>query len=195
MLHVRAAIVLTLLFMALTGVAYPLALTGIGQLLFSSQANGSLIWRNGSVVGSELIGQNFSGDQYFHGRPSATSATDPADATKTIDTPYNAANSTGSNLGPSSKALAETVAARAAALGTGPQPADLVTASASGLDPHVSPQGALVQVARVAKARNKPEAEIRALVRAATENRTLGMLGEPRVNVLRLNLALDAAAP
>ncbi len=146
------------------------------------------------MIGSALIGQNFTADRYFHGRPSATSAADPADTTKTVDAPYNAASSTGSNLGPSSKALADAVEARAKALGEGTQPADLVTASASGLDPDISPAGALVQVARVAKARGRPEAEIRALVERQIEGRELGILGEPRVNVLALNLALDALA-
>ncbi|PPD15792.1 MAG: potassium-transporting ATPase subunit C [Methylobacterium sp.] len=195
MSQLRAALVLTVLFTLLTGLAYPLAITGLGQAMFPHPANGSLVKRGEVVIGSALIGQNFTADRYFHGRPSATSAADPADATKTIDAPYNAANSTGSNLGPSSKALAEAVAARAQALGEGPQPADLVTSSASGLDPHISPAGALAQVARVAQARGKPEAEIRALVERQIEGRDLGLLGEPRVNVLALNLALDAAAP
>lgn len=195
MSQLRAALVLTVLFTLLTGLAYPLAITGLGQAMFPHQANGSLVTRGEVVIGSALIGQTFTADRYFHGRPSATSATDPADATKTIDAPYNAANSTGSNLGPSSKALAEAVAARAKALGEAPQPADLVTSSASGLDPHLSPAGALAQVARVAQARGKPEAEIRALVERQIEGRDLGLLGEPRVNVLALNLALDAAAP
>lgn len=195
MAQLRAALVLTVLFTLLTGLAYPLAVTGIGQVLLPHQANGSLVRRGDVVIGSTLIGQNFTSDRYFQGRPSATSASDPADATKTIDAPYNAANSTGSNLGPSSKALADAVEARARALGAGPQPADLVTASASGLDPHISPAGALAQVARVAKARGKPEAEIRALVERQVEGRDLGILGQPRVNVLALNLALDALAP
>jgi potassium-transporting ATPase KdpC subunit len=192
MSQLRAALVLTVLFTFLTGLAYPLAITGIGQALFPAQANGSLVKRGDTVIGSALIGQNFTSDRYFQGRPSATSTADPADATKTVDAPYNAANSTGSNLGPSSKALAEAVEARAKALGEGPQPADLVTASASGLDPHISPAGALAQVARVAKARGKSEAEIRALVERQIEGRDLGILGQPRVNVLALNLALDA---
>lgn len=193
--QLRAALILTVLFTLLTGLAYPLAITGLGQALLPHQANGSLVKRGEVVIGSALIGQNFASERYFQGRPSATSAADPVDATKTIDAPYNAANSTGSNLGPSSKALAEAVEARAKALGEGPQPADLVTASASGLDPHVSPAGALAQIARVAKARGKPEAEIRALVERHIEGRALGFLGEPRVNVLTLNLALDAMAP
>lgn len=195
MSQLRAALVLTVLFTLLTGLAYPLAVTGLGQALFPVQANGSLVKRGDTVIGSALIGQSFTSDRYFQGRPSATSAADPADATKTVDAPYNAANSTGSNLGPSSKALADAVEARAKALGEGPQPADLVTASASGLDPHLSPAGALAQVARVAKARGRPEAEIRALVVQQIEARDFGILGNPRVNVLALNLALDAAAP
>lgn len=195
MAQLRAALVLTVLFTLLTGLAYPLAVTGIGQVLLPHQANGSLVRRGDALIGSALIGQNFASERYFQGRPSATSASDPADATKTIDAPYNAANSTGSNLGPSSKALADAVEARARALGEGPQPADLVTASASGLDPHISPAGALAQVARVARARGKPEAEIRALVERQIEGRDLGILGQPRVNVLALNLALDALVP
>lgn len=195
MSQLRAALVLTVLFTLLTGLAYPLAVTGIGQALLPHQANGSLVRRGDALIGSALIGQNFASGRYFRGRPSATSAADPADATKTIGSPYNAANSTGSNLGPSSKALADAVEAHARALGEGPQPADLVTTSASGLDPHISPAGALAQVARVARARGKPEAEIRALVERQVEGRDLGVLGEPRVNVLALNLALDDLAP
>jgi K+-transporting ATPase ATPase C chain len=183
------------LFTFLTGLAYPLAVTGLGQAIFPNQANGSLLKRGETVVGSALVGQEFTSDRYFHGRPSATSAADPEDATKTVDAPYNGASSIGSNLGPSSKLLAEAVEARAKALGPGPQPADLVTASASGLDPHVSPAGALAQVARVARARGKPEAVIRMLVERQVDGRDLGILGEIRVNVLALNLALDALAP
>jgi K+-transporting ATPase ATPase C chain len=192
---IRPAIVLTLLLTALTGLLYPLAITGVGQLLLPAQANGSLVTRGGVVVGSSLIGQAFTSARYFHARPSATSAADPADASKTVDAPYNAASSTGSNLGASSKALLDAVEARARALGPGPQPADLVTSSASGLDPHISPGGALAQVARVAAARNLPAAEVRALVERRTEGRDLGILGEPRVNVLALNLALDGLRP
>ncbi len=149
----RPALVLTVLFTLVTGLAYPLAITGLAQGLMPHQANGSLVTKGGRVVGSELIGQAFTGPRYIHGRPSATSATDPADATKTVDAPYNAASSSGSNLGPSSKALLEAMQARAAALGMAQAPADLVTASASGLDPHISPAAAMVQVARVASAR------------------------------------------
>jgi len=192
---IRPALVLTLLFTLLTGLLYPLAITGIGQALLPAQANGSLITRGGVIVGSSLIGQTFAAERYFQGRPSATSAADPADASKTVDAPYNAAASTGSNLGPASKALLEAVEARAKAIGPGAQPADLVTASASGLDPHISPAGALAQVARVGRARSLPEAQVRALVDRRTEGRDLGILGEPRVNVLTLNLALDALKP
>ncbi len=192
MSHLRPALVLLVLFTILTGLAYPLAITGIGQMLLPAQANGSLITRNSVVVGSSLIGQGFTSERYFHGRPSATSAADPADASKTVDAPYNAANSTGSNLGATAKALRDAVEARARVLWAGPQPADLVTASASGLDPHISPAGALTQVARVARARNLPEAQVRALVERQIEGRELGVLGDPVVNVLALNLALDA---
>ena len=195
MSHLRPALVLLIAFTILTGLLYPLAITGIGQALLPSQANASLVMRNGQVIGSSLIGQGFTSDRYFHGRPSATSAADPADAAKTVDAPYNAANSTGSNLGPSSRALIDAVEARAKALGSGSQPADLVTASASGLDPHISPAAASLQVARVAKARNLPEARLAALVDGQIEHRELGVLGEPRVNVLALNLALDALRP
>ena len=195
MSHLRPALVLLALFTLLLGIVYPLAVTGIGQVALPAQANGSQVTRSGAVVGSSLVGQSFTSQRYFQGRPSATSAADPADASKTIDAPYNAANSTGSNLGPSSKALLDAVTARAAALGTGPQPADLVTASASGLDPHISPAGALAQVARVAQARGLTEAQVRALVERHVEGRDLGVLGEPRVNVLALNLALDALRP
>jgi potassium-transporting ATPase KdpC subunit len=191
----RPALVLLVLLTILTGVAYPLALTGLAQVVAPRQAGGSLIVRDGTVVGSALIGQSFTSDRWFHGRPSATTAPDPADPGKTIDAPYNAASSSGSNLGPSAKALKDAVADRAAALGVTPAPADLVTASGSGLDPHVSPDGALVQVARVAAARGLPEAEVKALVERHVEERELGVLGEPRVNVLALDLALDALKP
>lgn len=191
----RPALVLTLLFTLLTGLAYPLAITGLAQGLLPHQANGSLITRGERVVGSELIGQAFTGPRYIHGRPSATTAADPADATKTVDAPYNAAASGGSNLGPSSRALLEAVQARAAALGVAPAPADLVTASASGLDPHVSPAAAMAQAARVAAARGVAAARVEALVQRHTEGRSFGILGEPRVNVLALNLALDAELP
>jgi K+-transporting ATPase ATPase C chain len=197
--QIRPAIVLLVLFTALTGLAYPLAITGIAQIILPSQANGSLLTQDGKPVGSALIGQNFTADKYFHSRPSATQAQDPAhpdDSSKTIDAPYNAANSTGSNLGPTSQKLldrvkADVAAKRAAGL-TGPVPADSVTTSASGLDPHISPENASAQVAAVAKARNLAEDKVRAVVEANIEGRAFGLIGEPRVNVLRLNMALDA---
>jgi K+-transporting ATPase ATPase C chain len=201
--QIRPAIVLLVLFTALTGLAYPLAITGIAQAIMPSQANGSLIG-GASPVGFALIGQNFVADKYFHGRPSATQAQDPAhpdDSSKTIDAPYNAANSTGSNLGPTSQKLIDRVKAdvdaRRAAGATGLIPADAVTTSASGLDPHISPDNAFAQIAAVAKARHLSEDKLRALVEANVEGRALGLIGEPRVNVLRLNMALDAigAAP
>lgn len=195
MSQIRSALVLLLAFTLLTGLAYPLAVTGIAQTVFPGTANGSLISQQGRVVGSSLIGQSFSSERYFHGRPSANSAADPNDATKTIDAPYNATASTGSNLGPSSSTLLTAVEARAQALGGGVQPADLVMASASGLDPHISPAGALAQVARVARARQLPETAVRGLVERQVERRIFGILGEPRVNVLALNLALDALRP
>jgi K+-transporting ATPase ATPase C chain len=192
---IRPAVVLTLAFTLLTGLAYPLAMTGLAQGIMPRQANGSLVVRNGTVVGSDLIGQAFASPRYFHGRPSATSAADPADPAKTVDAPYNAASSSGSNLGPSSKALADAIRERAAAYGTGPAPADLVTASASGLDPHLSPAAALAQAERVAAARGRPVDRVRDLVQRHVEGRNLGLFGEPRVNVLALNLALDAEMP
>lgn len=193
--HLRPALVLTLTFTALTGLAYPLAVTGIAQALRPEQANGSPVVTQAGIVGSALIGQAFSSERYFHGRPSATTAPDPQDATKSIDSPYNAGSSTGSNLGPSSKTLLDAVRARVESLGEGPLPADLVTASGSGLDPDISPAAALVQIARVAKVRGLPEERLRELVRNQTAGRMLGLLGEPRVNVLALNLALDRVTP
>jgi K+-transporting ATPase ATPase C chain len=189
--YLRPSLVLLGIFSLLTGAAYPLAVTGVAQAVFPSQANGSPMLRDGTVVGSALIGQSFAAERYFHGRPSATSAPDPQDASKSVESPYNAANSTGSNLGPSSAALKQAISERAAALGGGVQPADLVTASGSGLDPHLSPGAALVQVGRVARARGLQEDRVRQLVLEQAERRLLGVLGEPRVNVLALNLALD----
>jgi potassium-transporting ATPase KdpC subunit len=193
--EIRPAILILLLLTLITGLAYPLAITEIAGVFFPNQAQGSLIERDGKVVGSALIGQEFKQDKYFHGRLSATTAPDPKDATKTVPAPYNAANSGGSNLGPSNKALVDRVKDDIAKLqkenpGT-PVPADLVTTSASGLDPDISPEAALFQVPRVAKARNLPEDRVRKLVDDNTEERFLNFLGEPRVNVLKLNLALD----
>ncbi len=193
--YIRPAFVLLLLFTLITGLAYPLAITGFAQIVLPKQANGSLILKDGKVIGSSLVGQSFTSDRYFRGRPSATSAIDPDDATKTVDSPYNAASSTGSNLGPSSKLLKEAIAERSAAVGIVPAPADLVTTSASGLDPHISPAAAMVQIARVAKLRSIPESSLQALVIKLTEGRDFGLLGEPRINVLALNLGLDAMKP
>lgn len=193
--HLRPAITLLVLMTVLTGLIYPLVVTGIAQAVFPAQANGSLIERDGKVVGSALIGQPFAEAKYFHGRPSATTGPDPADPTKSAPAPYNAANSMGSNLGPTAKALVDRVREDAEKLGVkGPIPADLLTTSGSGLDPHISPASAELQVDRVAKARGLSAERVRTLVGSATEGRQLGLLGEPRVNVLALNLALDAEA-
>jgi K+-transporting ATPase ATPase C chain len=193
--QIRPAIVMIVLFTALTGLAYPLAITGVAQLAMPMQANGSLIERDGTIIGSTLIGQNFASDRYFHGRPSATTGPDPADPSKMVDSPYNASNSMGSNLGPTSKKLVDrvnaTIEAEFAAGRIDTVAADAATTSASGLDPHISPQFALAQAPAVAKARNLSEAQVRALVEANTEGRVLGVIGEPRVNVLLLNMALD----
>jgi len=195
---IRPAIVVLMALTLITGLVYPLAMTGIAQVLFPHQAQGSLIERNGTVVGSELIGQVFESDKYFHGRPSATTAPDPNDSTKTVPAPYNAANSGGSNLGPSNKALIDRVQGDIDKLKqenpSAPVPTDLVTTSASGLDPHISPEAALFQVPRIAKARNLPEDRIRQLVADNIEGRLFWLLGEPHVNVLLLNLALDQLA-
>jgi K+-transporting ATPase ATPase C chain len=196
--EIRPAILILLLLTAITGIAYPLAMTAIAGVIFPKQAQGSLIEKDGKVIGSALIGQEFREDKYFHGRPSATLAPDPADSTKTVSAPYNAANSGGSNLGPTSKALADRVKEDVEKLKAENSqvavPVDLVTTSASGLDPDVSPEAALFQVPRVAKARNMPEESVRQLVTANTEGRLAGLLGEPRVNVLALNLAMDRAS-
>ena len=196
--EMRPAIILLLLLTLITGLAYPLAMTAIAGVIFPKHAQGSLIEKDGKVVGSSLIGQEFKNEKYFHGRPSATSAPDPADSTKTVSAPYNAANSGGSNLGPTSKALndrvKEDVEKLKAENSNASVPVDLVTTSGSGLDPDISPEAAMFQVPRVAKARNMPEDRVRQLVVAGTQGRLAGLLGEPRVNVLALNLALDAAS-
>jgi potassium-transporting ATPase KdpC subunit len=193
--EIRPAIVVLVALTLITGLAYPLAMTGIAQVIFPHRSQGSMIERNGQVIGSALIGQVFTSDKYFHGRPSATTAADPNDPTKTVPTPYNAANSGGSNLGPSNKALIDRVQGDLDKLKqenpSAAIPADLVTTSASGLDPDISPEAAFFQVPRVAKARNLPEDRVRQLVDEYVEGRFLGLLGEPRVNVLLLNLALD----
>ena len=193
--EIRPAIVMILVMTVLTGLAYPLAMTGVAQLVFPHQANGSLIEKDKKVIGSALIGQNFTKPEYFHGRPSATTDTDPANSTKTVPAPYNAGNSSGSNVGPTSKALVERVQADVEKLKAEnpntPVPIDLVTTSASGLDPDISPEAAMFQVPGVAKARNLDEGQVRRLVQLHTDVRTFGIIGEPRVNVLQLNMALD----
>jgi len=195
--EIRPAIVLILAFTLITGVIYPLVMTGIVGVIFPYQAHGSLIEKDGKVIGSVLIGQEFASDRYFHGRPSATLGPDPSDPSKTTGVPYNAANSGGSNLGPTNKTLIDRVTADVDKLKqenpSAQVPIDLVTTSGSGLDPHVTPQAAYFQVPRVAKARNMPENALRDLVGEHIEGRTLGLFGEPRVNVLALNLALDRA--
>ena len=195
--QIRPAIVFIIALTVITGLVYPLAMTGIAGVIFPNQAQGSLIEKDGKVVGSALIGQEFKDDKYFHGRPSATVAPDPNDSTKTVPAPYNAANSGGSNLGPTSKALADRLKEDVDKLrGENPNaavPVDLVTTSASGLDPDISPEAAQFQVPRVAKARNVPEDQVKQLVASNTQGRMLGLIGEPRVNVLALNLALDRA--
>jgi len=192
MTHLRPAIVLIVLFTILTGVAFPFAFVSAARAVFPFQAGGSLIEQDGKVVGSALLGQTFAQDKYFQGRPSATTDTDPADSTKTVPAPYNAGNSGASNAGPTSKTLIDRVTADVEKAGAKPVPGDMLTTSASGLDPHISPATANRQVARVATARSMPEAKLRELVAAHTEGRLLGLIGEPRVNVLALNLALDA---
>ena len=195
---VRAA----LLVMAVSGIAYPLLTTGVAQALFPQAANGSLIEREGRIVGSALIGQQFNGPQYFHGRPSATVAPDPNQEGANIAAPYNAGLSGASNQGATHKDLSEAVAQRVAQYRSDNGlasdlvvPVDAVTASASGLDPHISMANAQLQLARVAQARQLPQAKLQELLARATEQRSLGLLGEPRVNVLQLNLALDALQP
>ena len=194
--EIRPALVLIVALTIITGLIYPLVITGIAETIFPNQAYGSLIEKDGKVIGSELIGQLFADDKYFHGRPSATTETDPNDSTKTVPVPYAADNSVGSNLGPTSQALIDRVTEDAKKLQAenpaAPVPVDLVTTSASGLDPDITPAAAYFQVPRVAKARNMPEDALRALVATHIEGRLLGVIGEPHVNVLNLNLALDA---
>jgi K+-transporting ATPase ATPase C chain len=193
--QIRPAAVMIIVMTAITGLIYPLGMTGLAQLLFPHQANGSLIGQDGKVTGSELIGQNFTDDKYFHGRPSATTEPDPNDPTKTVPVPYAADNSAGSNLGPTSQALIDRVKDDAEKLKaenpSTPIPVDLVTTSASGLDPDITPAAAEFQVSRVAKARNLSPEKVRSLVAEMRQDRFLGILGEKRVNVLKLNLALD----
>src|SRR5262245_25468224 len=195
--EIRPAIVLVLGLTIITGFIYPLVMTGIAGVLFPHQAQGSLIEKDGKVIGSELIGQQFTSDKYFHGRPSATTGSDPNDPSKTVAAPYNAVNSGGSNLGPTNKALIDRVTADVAKLkqenSSAQVPIDLVTTSGSGLDPHISPDAAYFQVPRIAKARNMPEDALRDLVAKHVEGRILGLFGEPHVDVLELNLALDSA--
>src|SRR6185437_8529603 len=196
--EIRPAILVLLLLTLITGLAYPLAMTEVAGAIFPKQAEGSLIEQDGKVIGSALIGQEFKDDKYFHGRPSATTAPDPADSSKTVPAPYNAASSGASNLGPTSKALSDRLKEDVDKLKSeNPSanvPVDLVTTSGSGLDPDISPEGALFQVPRVAKVRGMPEEKVRQLVAENTSGRLIGIFGEPRVNVLALNLALDAAA-
>jgi K+-transporting ATPase ATPase C chain len=193
--QIRPAIMMIIVMTVITGLVYPLGMTGLAQLIFPHQANGSLIEKDGQVIGSELIGQNFASDKYFHGRPSATTEPDPKDPAKTIAAPYAADNSGGSNVGPTNRALIDRVESDAAKLakenpGT-PIPVDLVTTSASGLDPDITPAAALFQVRRVAAARRIDPGKLRALVVSATHDPVLGIFGEKRVDVLELNLALD----
>jgi len=194
--EIRPAIVMMVCLTLLTGLLYPLAMTGIARAVFPRQAAGSLIEKDGKVVGSELIGQNFTSARYFHGRPSATTDVDPKDPTKTVPAPYNAANSSGSNAGPTAKALIERVQGDVDKLKVEnpntPVPVDLVTTSASGLDPDITPAAALFQVPRVARERGLSEERVRALVARQVEGRLFGVIGEPHVNVLALNMALDA---
>ena len=196
--QIRPALVIVVFLTLLTGLVYPLAMTGIASVLFPRQAEGSIVTVDGKVVGSSLIAQGFASDRYFHPRPSATTVTDPKDPTKTIPKAYAADSSGGSNLGPSSKALIDRIRGDADKLKAenpaAPVPQDLVTTSASGLDPDITPEAALFQVPRVAKARNLQADKLRDLVSSHTEGLTLGLFGEPRVNVLELNLALDALA-
>jgi K+-transporting ATPase ATPase C chain len=193
----KQAVLATIVITLLCGLAYPLAMTGLAEAIFPSQAHGSLIERDGKVVGSSLIGQDFTGPEYFHPRPSAITGPDPKDPTKTVPTPYDASNSNASNAAPTSKGLVSDVSGRVDALkkenpdATGPIPVDLVTTSGSGLDPDISPAAAAYQAPRVAKSRGMSRAEVDQAIAKATQGRDLGVFGEARVNVLRLNLALD----
>ena len=195
--EIRPALVFVVALTAVTGLIYPLVLTGIAGVIFPYQSQGSLIEKDGKVIGSALVGQQFASDGYFHGRPSATLGPDPSDPSKTSPVPYNAVNSMGSNLGPTNKALIERMTAETEKLKqenpSAQVPIDLVTTSGSGLDPDITPEAAYFQVPRVAKARNMPENGVRALVDRHIQGRTLGIFGEPHVNVLALNLALDGA--
>jgi K+-transporting ATPase ATPase C chain len=191
--QLRPVLVMIALFTALTGIILPLGFTAFGSVVFPTTAGGSLIQRNGKIIGSALIGQNFTSDRYFHGRPSALMGTDPKDSSKQIATPYDASESGASNLGPTSKALIDRVTADAAAAGAKPVPGDMVTTSASGLDPDISPETALRQADRVGKARNMSGDDIAALIHAHVQNPALGFIGAPHVNVLELNMAFDAA--
>jgi K+-transporting ATPase ATPase C chain len=192
--ELRPAILMLVLLTLILGIVYPLGMTGLAQVIFPYQANGSLIVKDGTVIGSELIGQNFASEKYFHGRPSVTTGTDAQG--NSVAQPYNAANSLGSQLGPTAQALVDRVTADTATLKaenpSTPVPVDLVTTSASGFDPDITPAAALFQVARVAKARGLSEDQVRKLVEDHVEGRYLGLIGEPHVNVLKLNMALDA---
>ena len=193
MSHLRPALVLVVLFTILTGLVFPFAFVGVAEAVVPTLAGGSLIQKDGKVVGSALLGQNFTQDRYFHGRPSATTDTDPNDSTKQVPAPYNAANSGASNMGPTSKALMDRVTGDVKTAGATPVPGDMLTTSASGLDPDISPEFAARQVDRVAAARKMTADQVKALVAAHTSGRLAGLIGEPRVNVLELNLALDAS--
>jgi len=193
--QIRPAATLVVLFTLVLGLVFPLVFTGLAQAVFPFQAGGSLISRNGQIVGSALIGQNFTGPQYFHPRPSALMGADPKDPSRQVPTPYDASESGASNLGPTSKALIDRVKADLAKAGPAPVPADAVTTSGSGLDPDISPENAASQVTRVAAARGLQPADVQRLVEANTSGQLLGFLGQRRVNVLRLNLALDALKP
>ena len=192
--HLRPAIVLVVLFTLLTGILLPLGFVGLAGAVLPFQAGGSLIEKDGHVIGSALIGQSWTQDKYLQGRPSATTMQDPAhpdDPTKTVAAPYNAANSGASNAGPTAKSLIDRVTEDVGKMGSKPVPGDAVTTSASGLDPDISPEFAALQVARIAKARNVPVTQVQAVIAAHTDGRLLGIVGEPRVNVLAVNMALD----